>query len=152
MYRLNLLVGVMCGLFSIAATAAPVNNKYTPLQQNDLVDVNDATFSVMRNQLGSGFPAARITLGTVNSVYVNDGYWHVPQYMPNYPTASAIWPRVIDLNCREIPQSSGEVECDGYHWTPDMGRGEYLFIIPTVKKTPEPLVVLKEVPAKKLKE
>jgi hypothetical protein len=58
----------------------------------------------------------------------NYGVYHAPQYMPGYPTAAPIWARVVEVRCRAR-------NCDGYNWSPDMGRGEYLFIRP-VAATP----------------
>ena len=54
------------------------------------------------------------------------GVWHVPQYMPGYPTAATIWPRVVIIQCE------GDV-CPGYEVTPELGRGEYLFFLPVRK-------------------
>ena len=48
------------------------------------------------------------------------GVWHAPQYMPGFPTAATIWPRVVDVRCANNT-------CTGYLITPEMGRGEYLF-------------------------
>jgi hypothetical protein len=52
--------------------------------------------------------------------------WHVPQYLPGFPTAATIWPRVIILQCASDL-------CSGYEITPEMGRGEYLFFVPEKK-------------------
>lgn len=58
---------------------------------------------------------------------------HVPQYMPGYPTAAVIWPRVIDVNCS---QDGFNLKCEGYNWLPTYGRGEYLMIRPVRKEEP----------------
>lgn len=79
--------------------------------------------------------------------------YHVPQYMPMYPTAASIWPRVVEVECDKTGTST--LSCDGYHWIPKYGRGEYLFIVPKTRVVAEtvirevPVVVLKEVPPKK---
>jgi hypothetical protein len=112
----------------------------------------DQTLPVIRNQLGTGSPAPMLTVGTENARYVDDGYYHVPQDMPYYPTAAVIWPRVVELQCEKI---KGNLVCEGYHWAPKLGRGEYLFVVPKLKEVPKPVVVqappiviYKEVPRK----
>jgi hypothetical protein len=76
---------------------------------------------IERMNMGSGLQNVR---GTENAEPVGDlGVWHVPQYMPGYPTSATIWPRVVIVPC------STEL-CAGYEVTPDMGRGEYLFFVP----------------------
>jgi hypothetical protein len=118
---------------------------------------------IERRALGSGTPAITNTVGIERAVPVADNYLHAPQYLPGYPTAAVIWPRVVEVNCIE---DAGKLNCDGYNWRPDLGRGEYLFIVPRIAKPPQviekpiPFVVerevvreiLKEVPAKKLKQ
>lgn len=73
---------------------------------------------IERSPFGSGLQNAT---GTENADPVADfGVWHVPQYLPGYPTAATIWPRVIEVPCvKDV--------CAGYSITPAMGRGEYLF-------------------------
>ena len=107
------------------------------------------TLPVIRNQLGTGTPAPMITVGNETAVYVDDGYYHIPQYLPTHPTAATIWPRVVEVECDKV---DGKVVCDGYHWLPKMGRAEYIMIIPRMRVKPEPVIVLKEVPVKKKKE
>lgn len=100
-------------------------------------------------QLGSGVPSEG---GVTNAPLVMDGMYHAPQYLPNHPTAATIWPRVVDVDCTKAGQV---VKCDGYNWTPDMGRGEYIYIRPRFKNEPvppapvAPIVIYKEVPVKK---
>ncbi len=119
------------------------------------------TVSVNREVLGSGTPGAK---GPETATIVNDGVFHAPQYLPGYPTAATIWPRVIEVPCTS---KDGKITCQGYEWTPKYGRGEYLFIKP-VLSTPAPVVppqiqvirettikevpVLVEVPVKKTRE
>ncbi|WP_260397227.1 hypothetical protein [Variovorax sp. KBW07] len=76
---------------------------------------------VERVTFGSGLQNAS---GTENAQPVGDyGVWHVPQYMPGFPTAATLWPRVVILQCVSNL-------CDGYELTPELGRGEYLFFRP----------------------
>lgn len=82
------------------------------------------TLRVERMNMGSGLQNAR---GTENALPVGAlGVWHVPQYLPGYPTAATIWPRVIVIQCTEDL-------CAGYTITPELGRGEYLFFVPANK-------------------
>jgi hypothetical protein len=83
-----------------------------------------STLRVERMNMGSGLQNAR---GTENALPVGAlGVWHVPQYLPGYPTAATIWPRVIVIQCTEDL-------CAGYTITPELGRGEYLFFVPAGK-------------------
>lgn len=109
--------------------------------------------SVARNDLGSGSPGQ---YGSENATRWDNDIFHAPQYMPGFPTAATLWPRIVDVPCVKV---GADLNCDGYHWTPDMGRGEYLMFRPVVKDVPAPVtntiirevpvIVLKEVPAKK---
>ena len=51
------------------------------------------------------------------------GVFQAPQFMPYYPTAATIWPRVVEVRCRGN-------QCEGYESSPALGRGEYLFFKP----------------------
>ena len=131
-------------ILALASTAA-----FGQANSNEKVD---QTLPVIRNQLGTGTPAPMLTVGTENARYVDDGYYHVPQDMPYYPTAAVIWPRVVELQCEKI---KGNLVCEGYHWAPKLGRGEYLFVVPKLKEVPAPtivqappIVIYKEVPRK----
>ena len=115
------------------------------------------TLPVQRNQLGTGTPAPMITVGTETAVYVDDGYYHIPQYLPNYPTAGVIWPRVVEVQCEKI---NDRIVCEGYNWAPKLGRGEYIMIIPRLKaeqpvprnvvvQAPPPVIIYREVPRKR---
>lgn len=116
-------------------------------------------------QLGSGTPGP----DTVDaSKWVSTGpdgeIYHSPQYMPGFPTAATIWPRVVDVECIEAddlstndPSKERVLVCDGYAWQPKFGRGEYLFFRPRMKEKPvpvecckpqPPVIILKEVPVK----
>ena len=83
---------------------------------------------------------------------VAPGVLHTPQYMPNYPTAATIWPRVVEVECE---QSLTGLTCDSFEWQPKYGRGEYLFITPVIKKVQPPAkiiekTIIKEVLYKKI--
>lgn len=79
-----------------------------------------------RMLLGSGEPGQP---GVENATAVYNNIYHAPQYLPGFPTAATIWPRVIEVLCRQV---EGGLQCDGYNWTPRMGRGEYLYFTPIV--------------------
>lgn len=89
---------------------------------------------INRVELGSGTPGAA---GIENAAPWGNDMYHAPQYMPGYPTAATIYPRVVYPKCKQ----DGEIiHCDGYNWTPDKGRGEYLLIQPEIMHQPEPPV------------
>jgi hypothetical protein len=100
-----------------------------------------ADVSVLRNELGSGTPGLA---GFESALPVGSpDILHAPQYMPFYPTAGTIWPRVIEVPC---VRSVTGLKCDGYTWQPKLGRGEYLFIKPVVIEPAAPVIITKEVP------
>lgn len=86
---------------------------------------------IQQKAYGSGTPGTKG--GTVTTSSLPDGLYYAPQYLPGFPTAATIWPRVIDVKCKKV---AGDVNCAGYNWTPDMGRGEYLLIRPDVEAAP----------------
>ena len=94
-----------------------------------------AQVGVHRVENGSGEPNAT---GIENADKWDQGVYHAPQYMPGYPTAATIWPRVVDVPCTKV---GDKVICNGYNWTPDMGRGEYLMIHPMIAEPTKPIVV-----------
>lgn len=105
--------------------------------------------TVSREPLGSGQPGAT---GTENATKWDNNILHAPQYMPGYPTAAVLYPRVVDVQCTK---SITGLNCKGYNWTPDMGRAEYLMIRPVVTVIPDVVptliissVAIKEVPVK----
>lgn len=110
--------------------------------------------TIYNTPLGSGTPGAASKLDDANPVM--DGMYHAPQYMPGYPTAATLFPRVVDVECTNadnLATGGTGLVCNNYNWSPAMGRGEYLFIRPTVVQpvaTPEPKVItiIKEVPVK----
>ena len=92
-------------------------------------------FQVKRMPFGSGTPAANVTDGTETALPVADGLYHVPNYLPGFPTAATIWPRELPLDCvRDI--DSGKPTCTGFEVYPATGRGEYLFVRPMLKPLP----------------
>ena len=94
---------------------------------------------VMRHQLGSGTPGF---VGFEPATHMGEGIYHAPQYMPAYPTASPIWPRVIEVECEK---QDNRFVCGGYDWLPALGRGEYLYIRPTMKEVVPPVIVERKV-------
>lgn len=115
-----------------------------------------ALVSVKNEPLGSGVP------GEVGSSWaipvLENNIYHAPGYLPYHPTAATIYPRVIEVPCT---QTAGITACDGYNWSPEMGRAEYLFFTPKAVKPPVTIIkevpgperiILKEVPIKKPKE
>lgn len=114
------------------------------------------TVNVSREELGSGSPELK---GMENATRWDNDIFHAPQYMPGFPTAATLWPRIVDVRC---DKTATGLNCDGYHWTPDLGRGEYLMIHPIIKEPAPvvtntivkevPVIVLKEVPVKPKKE
>lgn len=123
-----------------------------------------------RAQLGTGAPAKGATHGSSQGDYLADGLYHVPQYLPGHPTAATIWPRVVEVAC-EVPPPGGRpvaiadpdrpllivegvnrefTDCAGYHWTPALGRAEYLYVVPRAKAPSAPVLV--EVPVRKKRE
>jgi hypothetical protein len=117
-----------------------------------------ASVGIERETLGSGTPGQS---GYEPAVPVlENNIYHAAQYLPGYPTAATIWPRVIEVPCTGSPHA---LRCEGYHWTPAMGRGEYLFFTPKIVAQPvvitkevivqsPPKIILKEVPVKRKKE
>jgi outer membrane protein OmpA-like peptidoglycan-associated protein len=79
---------------------------------------------------GSGTQDVAIT--SADETYPGSGLYSVQSYMPGYPTAGVIYPRVIDVKC--VEEANGKVDCDGYNWSPSMGRGEYLLVHPIITK------------------
>jgi hypothetical protein len=93
--------------------------------------------NVAREAIGSGQPEAK---GVENATKWDNNIFHAPQYMPGYPTAATLYPRVVDVTCT---QAGNRLNCKGYNWMPEMGRGEYLMVRPVIVQ--EPKIVVKEV-------
>ena len=92
--------------------------------------------TITREELGSGQVN---TTGVENATNWDNDIYHTPQYMPGHPTAATLYPRVVDVECTRSPTG---LNCKGYHWTPDMGRGEYLMIHPVIAPEPPPQQVV----------
>ena len=108
MYKLAILMAIAVIYQSIFAAPLPVLAN-EPLQ-------------IERKLFGSGEQGQQ---GAEQAQPVGDfGVWHVPQYLPGYPSSVTIWPRVISVKCRSS-------QCEGYAITPEMGPGEYLFFVPS---------------------
>lgn len=122
------------------------------------------TFGLIDNSESSQFNIERRSMGTGHSSVPGfhsstrlfdtpaDEVYFTPQYMPGYPTAATIWPRVIDVKCK---RSEIDLMCDGYQWRPEYGRGEYLMFRPVIQKQQpptKPRIVYVEVPPKKKKQ
>ena len=151
---------------TLLATAAHAQNRnYT----NDPVLANASPINVGRHTLGSGTPGQygyEVAIPILKTAAYSDSLagtiYHEPHYMPHFPTAATIWPRVIEIKC------TFDRFCEGYNYSPAMGRGEYLFVTPRVVRAPLPTppviverivtvpgperIILKEVPIKPKKE
>lgn len=92
--------------------------------------------TITREALGSGQVNST---GVENATKWDNDIYHAPQYMPGYPTAATIFPRVVDVQCSK---STTGLKCKGYNWTPELGRGEYLMIHPVVVSDPVPPQVI----------
>ena len=109
-----------------------------------------ANVNVGKAVLGSGTPAKNASgfenAKVVDNSKVENNILHAPQYMPGYPTAAVIWPRVVEVPCTKT--AKGDLNCSGYNWSPAMGPGEYLFVSPRVVEPAKPVTVtvIKEVP------
>jgi len=133
----HLLFAVM----AVAVTAASAQTVTAPV------------VGIERETLGSGTPG-QYGWEQAQPVLEND-IFHAPQYLPYYPTAATIWPRVIEVPCVRVGNA---LKCEGYHFD-GIYRAEYLFFTPkivepaksTVVVVPGP-VILKEVPVRKMKE
>lgn len=125
------------------------------------ISVNDAPLNVERHLLGSGSPSENGNGAEVAVPVLSNDIYHAPQYLPYFPTAATIWPRVVEVECQH--SVVGKI-CEGYDWAPSMGRAEYLFVRPVMKAPPPPpqiievpgpereRIILKEVPVKKKRE
>jgi hypothetical protein len=109
------------------------------------------SFNVLSDQIvqnnsiyGSG-PQDQSKTAQAIETYPGSGLYHIPDYMPGYPTAAVIFPRVVDVNC--VKTKDGLI-CDKFNWQPSIGRGEYIFIRPHVVESPKPIVIYREVPIK----
>jgi hypothetical protein len=122
-----------------------------------LLSIAGSAFSqqvtVSREALGSGQPELT---GVERATKWDNNIYFAPQYMPGHPTAGTIYPRVIDVQC---VKSADALNCKGYTWLPELGRGEYLMFRPIVVEPPKVITqivpgptIYVEVPVKKKKE
>jgi hypothetical protein len=94
------------------------------------------SIGIERVPMGSGTPSPGYVTGDEPARHVADGVYHVPNYLPGFPTAATIWPRVIPVDCARDRQ--GKIGCTGYPVLPQTGRGEYLFVQPIERVVPQP--------------
>ncbi|WP_194722270.1 hypothetical protein [Noviherbaspirillum malthae] len=105
----------------------------------------ELNFQVERLPFGSGTPFNGPAVGTESALHVMDGLYHLPNYLPGYPTAAVIWPRELPVECG--PASTiDEAVCTGYRVLPAVGRGEYLFVRPVAKVVAPPPEVARPEP------
>lgn len=107
--------------------------------------MNVPAFDVERHPLGSGTPATGYTEGEELAHVVADGLYHVPNYMPGYPTAAVIWPREVPVEC-DTRRPADTPSCTGYRVHPATGRGEYIFVRPYAKPLVTPPMVIQASP------
>jgi hypothetical protein len=108
------------------------------------VSVSAKEITIHTRTYGSGPQDSSVVTQAVET-YPGSGLYHEPDYMAGYPTATPLWPRVVDVNCTEAPTG---IICDGYNWVPQMGRGEYIFIRPNIIKPTPPVIIYQETPPK----
>lgn len=96
-----------------------------------------AQVQIQRNEFGTGTPGAAQGFDKATPWTEGSDIYVVPQYLPGYPTAATIWPRVIDVDCEQTDARS-PTNCKGFNWLPEMGRAEYLMIRPRIVK---PIIV-----------
>lgn len=112
-----LAAGILTAVPTLQVRAQPAAPTNAPVANVSAVDI-------ARRPLGSGEPEQP---GYEKAEPVFDNVFHVPQYLPGEPTAATIWPRVIQVLCTRTGEG---LQCDGYSWSPSMGRAEYLFFTP----------------------
>ena len=95
----------------------------------------EANVFVERQALGSG----NLSNGYEQAHNMPDNLVHVPNYLPGFPTAATIWPRVVTVTCSD---DGSVVLCNGYNVNQySIGRGEYLFAKPVMVATVTAAVV-----------
>ncbi len=102
---------------------------------------------VINNEpLGDGPPSHTMTVGTTKAYYWGDGLYFVPGYMPGWPTAATMWPRVVTVKC--VKETDGTIHCDGYEIRDQQiqHRGEYILFRPIIVDPPKPPVVVTACP------
>lgn len=101
----------------------------------------DGGIEVGRRPFGSGTPQLGASAGAERADYIAGGLYHVPNYLPGFPTAATLWPREVTVECAPDP-ATGRPSCGGYSVRPALGRGEYIFIRPVMKPAPVPAVIV----------
>lgn len=76
-------------------------------------------------------------IGNSSAFKVYGDLYHVPQFMPGYPTSATIWPRVIKTKCRFENRT---VYCDPVRLSQYGDRSEYFFFTEKEKPTIETLI------------
>lgn len=92
-----------------------------------------AQYVVENKLLGPG----NYEIGSSPAFKVLGDLYHVPQFMPGYPTSATIWPRVTKTKCRFENRT---VYCDPVRLTQYGDRTEYLFFTEREKPTVETLI------------
>jgi hypothetical protein len=86
------------------------------------------SLEIERRALGSGEPG-QTGFESAVAVAPGENTYHVPQYLPGFPTAATLWPRIVRVRCR---QAASVLQCEGYQWIPAFGRAEYLYFVPEI--------------------
>ena len=94
-----------------------------------VLDCAAQPLTIERLPLGSGEPG-QAGFENAQPVAIDENVYHVPQYLPGFPTAATLWPRIIQVRCRQTPSL---LQCDGYQWVPAFGRAEYLYFVPVIE-------------------
>lgn len=92
-----------------------------------------AQYVVDNKLLGPG----NFELGSSPAFKVLGDLYHVPQFMPGYPTSATIWPRVTKTKCRFETRT---IYCDPVRLTQFGDRAEYLFFTEKEKPSVETLI------------
>ena len=115
-------------LLILALSLASASAFAQEIATNGGMPVDDPqTILVARVPLGSGVPSPGATIGYSEALPVSDGLYHVPGYLPYQSTAATLWPRVVDVKCRD---NGGTWYCSGYHVDGVLERGEDIYVRP----------------------
>lgn len=133
MKRLLLLAGLL--VYAGISLADPISVQ-TPTAVNDGMPKNyPAYIMVERVPFGSGTPAVGATDGYEMATPVAGGLYHVPGYLPYGVEAESVPVRVVRVPCVKATMVGQVVwACKGYAVTPELGRGENIFISPEFKQ------------------
>ncbi len=147
MKHTHLIIAALC---AVMAAGCSTTNRQSQAgaapQQRTLtrtIPVNPPVVaSIRKTFLGSGTPGEQ---GFENATQIENDVFHAPQYLPGFPTAATIWPRVIEVKCT-AGGPGGQPLCDDYEWSPAYGRGEYLYFRGTVAQAVIPVVQPQVIP------